>query len=93
MVAHLSDECTAPALLDDLPVLDERSDLVPQLKNAMPVMHHQGLLQYEVLHGSRQSVPLNHYRFAQPTNDVLIVGRAIQDAWSHVHQPIRPSPA
>jgi hypothetical protein len=83
----------AVALFDDLPILNERPDLVPQLKNAMPVMHQHGLLQDELLHGARQSVPLNHYRFAQPTNNVLVVGRAIEDTRSDFHQPIRPEHA
>ena len=56
----------------------------------MPVMHQHGLLQYQVLHGARQSVPLNHYRLAQSTNNVFVVDRTIQDARPDFHQPIRP---
>ena len=61
-----------------------------QLENAMLVMHQHGLLQYEVLHGAWQSVPLNYYRFAQSTNNVFVVGRTIQDARLDFHQAIQP---
>lgn len=41
------------ALLNDLPLPDERFDFVSQLKDALLVMHQHGLLQYEVLHRTR----------------------------------------
>lgn len=80
----------AAALFDDLPGLDESLDFVPQLKDPILVMHQHGLLQYEVLHGAGQSVPLHHHRFAQPANNVLVVGRAIQDARPDFHQAMQP---
>ena len=83
----------AVALFNGLPVPNECSDLVPQLKNALLIMHRCGLLQYEVLHRSRQSVPLNHNCFAQPTNNVFILGEAIEDTRPNFHQPIRTLPS
>lgn len=41
------------ALLNDLPIPDERFDFLSQLKDALLVMHQHGLLQYEVLHRTR----------------------------------------
>jgi hypothetical protein len=75
------------ALLNGLPVPNECSDLVPQLKNALLVMHQCGLLEYEVLHWGRQSVPLDYHCFAEPTNNVLIAGWAIEDTRPNFHRP------
>jgi len=76
-------------LFNDLPLLDKGFDFLPQLKDAMLVMHQHRLLQYQVLHGARQSVPLQHYRFAQPANNVLVIGRAIEDPRLDFHQAMQ----
>jgi hypothetical protein len=77
-------------LFNDLPLSDKGFDFLPQLKDALLVMHQHRLLQYQVLRRAWQSVPLQHYRFAQPANNVLVVGRAIEDPRRDFHQAMQP---